>query len=149
LDRCTDPAGTTHPIRVEDPELAEIAKLNPADPTFLETLHIVLRDPTLSLALRDLIDGMRQFHIGPINCARAIETIRNYFIPAGGERRDGWAPMQTALNVSESYLRFITNLSRDPRHGDRSYIPIDQTRLAGARAWSVMTRFLEYRRRGN
>jgi hypothetical protein len=112
-------------------------------------MKLVFDDRNLALALRDLTEELRQAYSGPISCARAIETIRNYFIPAGGKRGDGWAPMRTALNASLNYVQSITNISRDPRHGNRSKDQGDEGRKTAERAWTLMNRFIEYRKRGD
>ena len=104
-------------------------------------------DRNLALALRDITEGIREEYTGPISCARAIETIRNYFIPEGGDRKDGWEPMRNALNAILSYVKSITDISRDPRHGDRSKGDGGEGRETAERAWILMNRFLEYRKR--
>lgn len=64
-------------------------------------------------------------------------------------RRGAWAAMQAALNISESYQKWVTDLSAKPRHADRSYQTGIDVREALKRTWTIMNRFLEYRRRGN
>ena len=83
-------SGFESDIYPSDENLASVSSTM-ADPSdFLVILSIVLADPNLFLALRDLADALKTFHIAPINCARAIEALRNYFIPLGGSREDGW-----------------------------------------------------------
>lgn len=118
---------------------------------FFRVLGIALTDFEMLLALRDLADSIRYTHLAEINCARATESIRNYFIPTGGKREDGWEPMRRSLNIGKSYTQFITERSRHPRHGNRLNEVKNDPRIleAGKRAWTIMNRFLEYRKRGN
>jgi hypothetical protein len=112
-------------------------------------LEMCLVEPPLFLAIRDLIDGMRTSYIAETNCTRAVETIRNFFIPEGGSRENGWGPMREALNASREYLVYITDLSRGPRHGDYFGTIAPKVRESAKRTWIVMNRFLEYRKRNN
>jgi hypothetical protein len=57
--------------------------------------------------------------------------------------------MQAALNISRPYQEWVTNLSAEPRHANRSYVTGADTTDAVARTWRIMNRFLHYRKRGN
>ena len=57
--------------------------------------------------------------------------------------------MQAALNISRPYQQWVTSLSANPRHADRSHITGANTTEALSRTWSLMNRFLEYKRRGD
>lgn len=112
-------------------------------------LSIVISEPPLFFALRELIEAITLPHQSSVNCARAIDTLRAMFVPAGGRKEDGWPPLRKNLNLARSYIDLIMDTSKGPRHGDHSHIPgtitIDVTR----RAWIVMNRFLEFRKRKN
>ena len=117
---------------------------------FEQVVLIALSDHSLRLALRDLTDALRQAYIGTIGAARAVESIRNYFIPEGRERKHGWELMRTALNVTKPYIESITHLSRGPRHADWSGGGDEvEGRKTTERAWVLMNRFLEYRKGGD
>ena len=58
-----------------------------------------------------------------------------------------WELMQKSLNVSEEYLKEITNLSKKPRHGDRRFIHPDLIQRAIKMTWIVMQRFIAFRSR--
>jgi hypothetical protein len=51
--------------------------------------------------------------------------------------------MRTALNVTKPYIESITH------HADWSVRNEDEGRKTTERAWVLMNRFLEYRKRGN
>jgi hypothetical protein len=68
---------------------------------------------------------------------------------ADTSRAEAWGTFQTNLRVSRDFLNLITDTSRGPRHGDRTHIPGTTTIEITMRAWQVMDRFIEYRKRGN
>jgi hypothetical protein len=143
--------GTSHEVGTEDQSLPKFATALRSPEDFTEVVRMISNDRhdrSLSLALRDLAGSIDTVYAAPINCARAIETIRNYFIPAGQRRKQGWEPMRVALNVSQPFLERITGASRGPRHGDWPRAPHFFPPLREM-AWQVMNRFLEYRKRGN
>ena len=77
-----------------------------------------------------------------------------YPIPPEQEKEKGreireWAFMQENLNLSEGYLKFITNLSRGPRHGVVGPVRVDDIQQVRIHAWTVASRFIEFRKRGN
>ena len=55
--------------------------------------------------------------------------------------------MRRRLNLSKSYLDFIVDTSKGPRHGDRSYIDQPTLNEVIKRSWIIMNRFLECRLR--
>jgi hypothetical protein len=149
LDKCHLPGGAVQDVIMEDRELAKFATAIQSSSDLQQFLKMCLVEPPLFLAIRDLSDAIKTSNLAEINCTRAIETIRNYFIPPGGSRKDGWMPMRKALNVSQEYVTSITNLSRGPRHGDYYEMPTQKVRDACEKTWMLMNRFLEYRKRGN
>jgi hypothetical protein len=143
--------GTIHEVGIEDQSLPKFATALQSDEDFTKVVWMVnndRNDRSLSLALRDLAASIDTVYAAPINCARVIETIRNYFIPPGQRRKHGWAPMREALNISQQFLERITDAARGPRHGDWPRAPHFFPPLREM-AWQVMNRFLEYRKRGN
>lgn len=51
-------------------------------------------------------------------------------------------------DARDTYLKYITDHSKAPRHGESSHTPGDITNEVVARSWSVMNRYLEYRKAG-
>ncbi|WP_316195839.1 MULTISPECIES: hypothetical protein [unclassified Bradyrhizobium] len=149
LEKVSIDGGAEQPVIPQDQALASLVSVVPTEQEVAQLHHIVLTDHALAQALRDLADGLRTFHTGPVVAQRAVETIRNYFVPPGADYSAGWQPMRDALNLSRDYLQVITDLSIGPRHGDRSHIPTPQLRVGVERAWVVMNRFLAYRLLGS
>lgn len=57
--------------------------------------------------------------------------------------------MREALNLHEDYLSFITDQSKGPRHGDIKGGGFLEIRDTIQRSWTVMNRFLEFKKRGD
>jgi hypothetical protein len=111
-------------------------------------LNIVLTEPGLFMALNDLVTANTLPHYSPVTCARTIEGLRHLIAP-GLQPKDGWSSLRQNLNIDENYLKFITDHSKGPRHGDPQHIPGAITTDIITRTWVIMNRFLEYRKRGN
>jgi hypothetical protein len=114
----------------------------------LAVLKIVLSDPSLFMALSDLMNAIIQPNQGPSDAARAIERIRHSIAP--GLREDqAWPIMRQHLQIDLDYLKYITDISKGPRHGEPKHTPSSTAAEAVRRAWVIMNRYLEYRKRGS
>jgi hypothetical protein len=116
---------------------------------FAKVVPLVLTEPPLFFALRDLITAISEYHRSAAMCARTIDTLRAIFVPPGGSREDGWAQLRENLNLARSYIQPIMDVSRSSRHGDHTHIPGTITTYVTTRTWIIMNRFLEYRKRSN
>jgi hypothetical protein len=81
-------------------------------------------------------------------CGRAVEGLRRLLLPTGNIKQQ-WDYMQSNLNLSEAYLKFITDKSILPRHGGTEPVIASELHDIRKRAWTVANRFLEFRKRGN
>lgn len=142
------PDGSTTDIQSHERTFFGLAKSIDSDEAFSKMFAIALQEPETMLALRDLIDTVRFTYTAEVNCARAVEAIRNYFVPKGLDRKHGWKPMRDALNVSEAYTRYVIESSRLGRHGKRSERHPDLLEI-GKRTWMMMDRYFAYRLRGD
>jgi hypothetical protein len=109
-------------------------------------LSTVMTNPTIFVAVKDLVEGISATET-PVNCARAIEAIRESMAPAN-DRKTGWQMMRDNLNVSQHFLEFITDTSKGPRHGAVLGISFPAINETIKRSWIVMNRFLEFKNRG-
>jgi hypothetical protein len=135
---------------MRDRELAALCTSFSADKEeFDKVLDVVFTDLRLSAAIRDLTDALGIPHLIPLNCARAIETVRTLIAPKGADRKKGWPLLQQHLRLSESYVRTITDHGVGPRHGDSEYVSGEMNRIIATRTWTIMDRFLEYKKRGS
>ena len=152
LDTLTKPDGTEVQILPHDPSLEPLCtafKLGLAPNLDLEKmLKRILTEPALFMAMNDLIVSITLPHHAPVNCARALDGIRNMIAP-GLATKQSWEVLRNTLNLSRDYLELITDTSAAPRHGDRTHIPGATVMEVSKRSWIIMDRFLHFRKRGN
>jgi len=142
------PDGSISEIDKRDSKVEGLTTVLQDDNSFKQLVGILFQDHQTAIAVRDLADTLRQEHIVEINFGRVMDAICIYFAPPGAKRDKGWEPMRTALHISGPYLRSITDASIAPRHGDQSGAVTERQTLA-VRSWTIMNRFLEYRKRGD
>ncbi len=111
-------------------------------------LPIIMADPTIFVALDDLISAVTEAREVPLKCGRAIDAIRHAMAPTV-ERKHGWPIMRDNLNISRHYLDFIIDESKGPRHGDVMNTTFPAIKEIITRSWNVMNRFLEFKKRGD
>jgi hypothetical protein len=150
LSQYVDPDGIRRQILPRSETLSELCTAFDLSKDFDWIFTTVLEDPSIWPILNDLISAINSFHVAPLNCARAVEGVRHSV--AGGKcknRTKEWELMRTILNISESYISLITDNSIDHRHGKRTVIHGSVSTEIARRAWIIMNRFLEYRKRGS
>ena len=64
-------------------------------------LVVVLGEPAMMGALRDLDEVLLKFNTGPTNCARVLDAIRKAIAPGEKDKKKAWRLLQEALNVEE------------------------------------------------
>jgi len=140
--------GRIRTIRTTDPRLSTISSAVKGDDDFNFLVKLATNNMTVFMALRHLTESMEP-RGAAVRAAQAIDGLRSLFVPANGKEGAGWPPLRAALNVSEAYLKIITDQSFDPRHGN--YVPLDGVNRTDVvfRAWEVMNRFLEYKKRND
>lgn len=149
LDTFFDTCGTPSAILPQDPSLPVLCTSFSLASGFNDVLEIVLQTPPLFRAINDLIVAITIPHHSPVNCARAVETIKHLLAPKGARESQAWETMRNVLHLDEAYLKMITDNSKDVRHGKPIHIPSNVTSEVTRRAWTIMDRFLTYRKRGN
>jgi len=150
----TSPAGEVTPVGAYDASLAALCTayemgVTPAtaeENDFHKVLVAVSTDWRMFRALRHLIEAITLPHESPTHCARAIEALRHIIVPNEPPKR-AWPKFRETLNVSEDFLKLITDISTGPRHGDPTHVSGATTREITQRAWKIMNRFLEYKKR--
>jgi hypothetical protein len=159
LDRFVAPDGKETHLAVMNPDLVGLCTAFSLgkDPScnngsFDRIMGIVLSDPTLFLALSDLIRAITHHDHITTGCARALDGIRlmvwGQDTTTSNEAKASWEKLRTTLRVSEPYLKLITDNSKGSRHGSRNFIPGTVTNEVAKRSWVVMNRFLELPKRG-
>lgn len=160
FDRAEYPDGSAHQLMGTPSDQAALVtayKVTSTGDSFRgelrDLLPIVVGNPTLMLALRDLASALRYGNNSLTNCGRAIEGLRKALWgkdeAANAELQLAWERLRNTLRVSKDYLQVITDASRGPRHGSSAYIPGPVRCDVLKRAWIVMNRFLAYRLGGD
>jgi len=154
IENYTGPFGETRPFVVQDLQLAALCSAFSSFPAksretnnFESILKICLSDWKIGHSLREMIEAITLPHVSTVNCARAIEGLRTLIAP--GPRRQAWPTFRNALQLSEAYLGLILDNSTETRHGNRVRVTGAITTEIVRRSWSVMDRFLEYKKRGD
>lgn len=152
LDTLIDPDGKQSTLLAQDPSLVSLCTAfrsgPPPNPDMAMILQAVLTEPPLFMALNDLITAISLPHHSVVNCARAIERLRHIVAPSTS-KTDSWESLRANLHVTKEYLEFVTKHSTAPRHGQPGHIPGTITSEVTKRAWIIMNRFFEFRKRGN
>jgi acetolactate synthase regulatory subunit len=144
------PNGETTAFISKNFDLARSCTAYTLDPEHLdEFFAIIMTDGMIALALNDLVHANYVSTAIPVNCARAIEVLRNQFVREEEPRSESWRRMRTHLQISQPYLQLITDHSIGARHGERPNVGGEITNEIMARSWEIMNRFLIYRRLGD
>jgi len=101
-------------------------------------------DVNLFMALDDLVSGIGAPRVVAVNCARALDGIKNLLAP-GLKDKAAWKLLQETLNVDEEYLQLISKKSTNSRHGYHEYITDAEASELVERTWKVANRYLHYR----
>jgi hypothetical protein len=139
------PDGAIKKIKSEDKTLAALCSTHIWDTGLLDSM---IADPNIAITLNTLTTTLERPYELAVNCARAIESIARLIAPAENEPMKRWKVLQETLNLSEVYLKFITDTSKGPRHGDFVQPPNHHLLESRRRAWTTMNRYLEYVKRG-
>lgn len=115
---------------------------------FEQVWKILLDEFELRFAFRDLVSSLGTLNYSAIASARAIEAVRHLIADPQVNRDEAWRQLREKLNVERAYLKFITDASVAPRHGLRGKTDGAVQMAVTRRAWTVMNRYLEFRKRG-
>jgi hypothetical protein len=155
FETITQPSGVTIPLCPTEPSVAALCKsfqMNPPPGSpneFDRILRIVSTDWRIAHALRWLIEAITLPHESTANCARAIEGLRNIIATPGIPRGQAWGELRRTLNISELYLKMITDISTGARHADYVHVPGVTVTEVTRRSWIIMDRFLEFKKRNS
>lgn len=150
------PDGSTSTIAPHDPAVSPLCTAYTTEPhrqrDFDAIARLVIVEPALFHALNDLIEIIKTPHTVLVNCGRVLDSICRMTGPSTkgkGPNAQAWRDMQRALNISETYQKWISEQAVGPRHADPAHVRGAVTNEVGRRTWIIMNRFLEYRKRGN
>jgi hypothetical protein len=155
LETFLPPDGTTQLLVPQNPVVAALCSSykfdnnTPSENANLDkVIRLLISDRALFMPLNELSMANTLPHLGPANCGRVLDGLRKLIVP-GVDPKKAWPIFQATLNADDKYLEFISDLSTNPRHGDRTHIPAAPVIESMKRTWVIMDRFIEYRKRGN
>jgi hypothetical protein len=144
LESFVDHKGVTTPIALTHDELGTLCTAYSLEDNFRELSQKILESPARFMALRDLISAISVPHVSLVDCARSIEGLRHTIANPNSKDAAAWREFREALHIDRAYLTYVTDHSRDGRHGRREYVPGAITTEVTRRAWIIMNRYLEY-----
>ena len=147
LETITMADGTTRYIQYGNPAVNGLCTSVDQLAQYTQLLKIVAPEPTLSLALDDLIMAVTVPDHQAVNCTRAVEGIRNLIAGDDAKESNAWSMFHRTLNSDEQYVQFITNLSRQHRHAKRHPNASGELDEVIRRCWILMDRYLHLRLR--
>ena len=142
IDFIERPDGSRKLLALGDPHLRRLGSFSKEN---IEAIaDLLIQDFALGQAMSDLVAILDQPHYAPISYGRVAESIARLVAPSlsGSEM---WAKTRRELNVSEAFLRRLTDISTDPRHGKRTPVSGEENRKLSEMAWCLMDRYLHYR----
>lgn len=113
-------------------------------------VHAAINEPLVRLALADLRAAIDSPGDTVMLSYRAIESIRQWFLPEGiadngAPRRRSWADMKAALDVEETEIRSLETLATARRHGADAIESADQRLNALRTARRIVEQFVARR----
>lgn len=144
LDTFEAPDGVVTPIMPTAPYLEGVCTAFSLDKGFDEVCMQVLQRPLLFMAIRELMTAISLPHVSLVECARAMDRIKNLLAPLESKDKTAWKLMRDTLRIDETYLKYITDASANPRHGQPGHTPGTITTEVTRRAWVIMNRYLQY-----
>jgi len=151
LETVVKPDGIKYNIQAHRPELEPLVTAlhyhsgDRVDITPL--LHLSVPNPIIFAVFKDLVGALDSGET-LVNCARAIDGIREYMFP-GDNKDQGWKVMRDNLNLSREFVKYISEGSKGPRHGNVLNMQFSIINEARKRSWIIANRFLEFKKRGD
>jgi hypothetical protein len=101
-----------------------------------------------AFALRDLNQALHTQNYSALAAGRAVEVIRNAFMEDTNDESKGWKGLRENLRVTKSFLTYVTDHSKNPRHGRRIGINGSEQNETLTRAWIIVDRYIDLKTRG-
>jgi len=143
IDYCRLPDQKPRPLRSGDPALATLCSI-----TELEVIRLIEKEGRILKPLNDLTETLSDPLDSFVNCQRAIEGIGR-LMSDSEERKVRWEYLRNSLNLTRTYLDFVSERSVPDRHGATGPVSMRDVGEAQVRGWTTMNRFLEFRKRNS
>lgn len=139
------PDGTTLKLHQSYPNLQKLCTVFALNDKFGSALQIVLKEPNLFLALADIIPILRPGTQDISACKQAIERLRNILSPDVKNETKAWHKLQDALNLSEKFIKGISDKVKRYRHGHLKPLTPKERDEILQDTWEIVNRFIAYR----
>jgi hypothetical protein len=107
-----------------------------------EFIKLSLLNNYLRSALSDLNEAMSSPNDTGFFCYRAIETLLQEFKePDKMENKDAWPRFRDALQVTQNWIKPLTDHSKSNRHGELQAVSGEQRVFLMKNAWTIVYRF--------
>lgn len=145
FDEVELPSGEVVPVALADGRLRQI--FGPfLHENFEAVLDLALLEVHVARLLSDATVMLTWPHYAPIAAGRVSEAILQLL--TGGRTSSDWTIMRETLRVDRPYLQLLTDHAAPPRHGNRQYVSAEVNSELGARAWTLLERYLVFRTHG-
>lgn len=142
VDFIEKPDGTSKPLALGDSHLRSLGSFSSEHTESIADL--LIGDFAFGQAMSDLIAILSKTHYAPTSYGRVTESIARLVAPSLPPKAM-WAKTRSELHVSEAFLRKLTDVSTDPRHGTRTPVSGEENRKLSEMAWRLMDRYVHYR----
>jgi hypothetical protein len=143
IDKFDGLTGKPDTIHSQDLTLASLCTVSRLDVT-----RFICMDLQVSRALNELTGTLERPDEILTDCARAIERLTHILAP-NAEKKERWRVLRKTLQLSEGYVRLISQTSEGPRHGNPKQPALSKVLDSRRRAWVIMDRFLIFKKRGD
>lgn len=145
IDFIERPDGSIKALALGDPLLRSLVSFTDED---IETIaDLLIEDHAVGQLMWDLLSMLSRTHYAPISYGRIAESIAQLVAPSA-KPKSMWNTTREELLVSEGFLRRLTEVSTDPRHGKRTPVSAELNRELSIMCWKLVDRYLQYRLRG-
>jgi hypothetical protein len=87
---------------------------------FDQIYRLISTNDILKQALNDLSSTLTTYFVQAPNCGRAMDGIKHLIADPNAKEPQAWQQMREALNIERDYVQFISDNSKQPRHGKPS-----------------------------
>lgn len=147
LDDCVV-NGQKQGIAVSETSVASLCTVISNEDDFQVVWEHLFSNFNLKFAFRDLISSLGTLNYSAVAACRALECIRNSIAPDSSKDIEGWKILREKLQIERAYIQYVTDASREPRHGNRAVAFGDDQLEITHRVWKIMNRYIEYLKRG-
>lgn len=154
LDSCVLPDGTENSIHLTADDVGKLVSAIQRDAEgrlhgHADAFRRLFEQPQAVFALHDLTQCLSHPDLTAINVGRMLDGLRKLIIGSSVADDQAWAKFRDTLRVDRAYISLITEQSKEPRHGYRLDLAEPERAVLLNRGWTLMNRFIEYRKRGS